>query len=256
MLCNYTLKAYIILDMYRGGILNIFKRFIPRLIIVLVMCIISAIGIFTEKNLTANKEISQNRKIVIIDAGHGGFDGGAVADDGTVEKDINLKISHKLSTMLQFSGIDVIMTRTEDIGTDNTDSKIIANRKKSDLQNRLALMEKYPQALYISVHLNKFTTSAASGTQVFYTKNFPEASKLGQSVQDSVVKMLQPENKRVIKQGTSGTFLLHNAKIPAIIIECGFISNYNELIKLKKEEYQSQIAFAIMGGVLDYINEI
>ena len=70
MLCNYTLKAYIILDMYRGGILNIFKRFIPRLIIVLVMCIISAIGIFTEKNLTANKEISQNRKIVIIDAGH------------------------------------------------------------------------------------------------------------------------------------------------------------------------------------------
>ncbi len=192
----------------------------------------------------------------MANASHGGFDGGAVASDGTVEKDINLNISKKLAKMLSLGGYDIIMTRNEDIGTDDTDSTVIAQRKKSDLRNRLALMEKYPDAIYISVHLNKFTTSAASGAQVFYSKNFEESAVLGQCIQNSVVKLLQPQNDRVIKQGTSSTFLLHNAKIPAIIIECGFLSNQNELSKLKNEDYQSQMAFAIAGGVIEYYGSV
>jgi len=227
------------------------KRFSSRLIILLVLCLISSVGIITEKTINTSKKI-ESRNVVIIDAGHGGLDGGAVAEDGTVEKGINLNIAKKLSSILDFYGYDTIMTRTEDVGTDSTDSDVIAQRKKSDLRNRLALMEKYPNAIYISVHLNKFTTSAASGTQVFYSKNFEESAVLGQSIQDSVVKLLQPQNDRVIKQGTDSTFLLHNAKIPAIIIECGFLSNKNELIKLKNEEYQSQMAFAVAGGVIEY----
>lgn len=190
----------------------------------------------------------------MVNSAHGGFDGGAVANDGTNEKDINLEISLKLAEILRLNGFKVIMTRTEDTGTD-TISGSIATRKKNDLQNRLKLMEENPDALYISVHLNKFTTSAASGTQVFYTPNFKEAYNLSLLVQKSVVSMLQPENTRTVKQGTSSTYLLKNAKVPAIIVECGFLSNKLDLDKLKNTDYQSQMAFAIASGIMDFYTE-
>lgn len=192
------------------------------------------------------------RDIVLANSPHGGFDGGAVAADGTVEKDINLNIAAKLQKMLEIYGFDVIMTRTEDVGTDDNENDKIPSRKKSDLQNRLSLMNKYPDSIYVSVHLNKFTTTAASGAQVFYTRNFDEARTLGQKIQESIVSMLEPTNQRVIKQGTSATYLLHNAKVPAVIVECGFLSNKNDLKKLKNDEYRSQMAFAILGGILKY----
>lgn len=191
---------------------------------------------------------------VILDAGHGGFDGGAVAKDGTVEKDINLSITKKLAEMLRLNGCRVIMTRTSDSGTDDV-SGSVAVRKKNDLENRLLLMEKNPDAIYVSIHLNKFTTSAASGTQVFYTPNFKEAKQLSTAIQKRVVGMLQPENKRTVKQGTSSTYLLKNAKVPAVIVECGFLSNGYDLKKLKDETYQSQMAFAIASGITDYYIE-
>ncbi len=177
-----------------------------------------------------------------------------MASDGTAEKDINLEISLRLAEILRLNGFNVIMTRTEDSGTD-TISGSIATRKKNDLQNRLKLMEENPDALYISVHLNKFTTSAASGTQVFYTPNFKEAYNLSLLVQKSVVSMLQPENTRTVKQGTSSTYLLKNAKVPAIIVECGFLSNKSDLEKLKNTDYQSQMAFCIASGIMDFYTE-
>lgn len=195
-----------------------------------------------------------SRPTIIIDAGHGGFDGGAVASDGTVEKDINLSIAKKLCDMLNFNGYEVIMTRTEDIGTDSVDGSI-ASRKKSDLKNRLELMNKHSDSIYVSIHLNKFTTSAANGTQVFYSDNFDESIELGNCIQKSVVEKLQPDNKRVIKKGTPSTYILHNAKVPAVIVECGFLSNDTELKKLKDTEYQSQMAFAILGGILEFSNK-
>lgn len=228
------------------------KRFAFQISIVVFICLLGVFGMVHESIQTkANVEITPT---VIIDAGHGGFDGGAVASDGTNEKDINLEISLKLAEMLRLNGFKVIMTRTEDTGTD-TVSGSIAKRKKNDLQNRLKLMEENPDALYISVHLNKFTTSAASGTQVFYTPNFKEAYKLSLFVQKSVVNMLQPENTRTVKQGTSSTYLLKNAKVPAIIVECGFLSNKSDLEKLKTEDYQSQMAFAIASGIMEFYTE-
>lgn len=189
---------------------------------------------------------------VIIDAGHGGFDGGAVANDGTVEKDINLNISLMLCDMLKYSGYNVIMTRTDDTATDDILTAKIPSRKKSDLQNRLKLMDDNPDAVYVSIHLNKFTTSAANGAQVFYSGNFSESAALGEYIQSSIVSKLQPENNRVIKKGTSSTYLLYNAKVPAVIVECGFLSNTSELIKLKDEKYQSKMAFCIACGISDF----
>ncbi len=175
-----------------------------------------------------------------------------MASDGTVEKDINLQITLKVADLLKFNGYDVILTRTDDSGTEDDSSSTIPKRKKSDLNNRLKIMQENPDAIYVSIHLNKFTTSAASGTQVFYTPNFSDAKSLAECVQKNVTALLQPENTRVIKQGTSSTYLLKNAKVPAVIVECGFLSNKAELEKLKSEEYQSQMAFAVAGGIINF----
>ena len=156
--------------------------------------------------------------------------------------------------MLKLSGFDVVMTRTDDIGTDSTEASQIALRKKSDLKNRLALMEKYPDSVYISIHLNKFTTSAANGAQVFYSKNRKESADIAKAVQNSIKQQLQPYNTRVVKQGTSATYLLHNATVPTIIVECGFLSNKSDLEKLKTEQYQKQMAFSVLCGVLNFFD--
>ena len=193
-------------------------------------------------------------KTVILDAGHGGFDGGAVAEDGTSEKNINLNIALTVGDMLSLNGVRVIYTRTEDTGTEDDSGEDIRNRKRSDLNNRLKVMEENPEAVFVSVHLNKFTTSKVSGAQVFYSDNFEESRVIGNLIQTSIKERLQSENDRVIKKATADTFLLHKAVVPAVIVECGFLSNKDELELLKSEEYQAKMAFAIFCGINDYLN--
>lgn len=177
-----------------------------------------------------------------------------MASDGTVEKDINLNICLSLSEMLRSSGFEVIMTRTSDTSTeDNTQSKI-ASRKRNDLNNRLLLMKKYPSAVFVSVHLNKFTTSAASGSQVFYSGKTEQSKLLGEKIQSKIISLLQPENSRVNKQATSSTFLLYYATVPAVLVECGFLSNASDLKQLKNEEYQQKMAFCIYCGISEYFS--
>ena len=231
--------------------MNVLKKITPQLVLLSLIFIIGIFG-FVKSEVLPASTTAQYSKTVIIDAGHGGFDGGASAADGTVEKDINLSIAQKVATMLKINGYNVIMTRTKDTGTEDNESDAIAKRKKSDLNNRLQIMKNNPDAIYVSIHLNKFTTSAANGAQVFYTKNYKEASVLANHVQTNIVKLLQPDNTRVVKQGTDSTFLLKNAAVPAIIVECGFLSNKAELEKLKSDDYQSQMAFAICGGIINF----
>lgn len=192
--------------------------------------------------------------VIIIDAGHGEFDGGAVADDGTLEKDINLKISLKLRQIMQANGYKVIMTRTTDSGTDYTETTDIKSRKTKDMKNRLKLMNTTENAIYVSIHLNKFNSKSAKGAQVFYSPNENGSKELGGFIQKNIVDMLQNDNDRVIKQGSKNTYLLYYAEKPAVIVECGFISNNEELILLKDDVYQSKMAFAISCGILDYID--
>ena len=201
----------------------------------------------------------KQKSVVLANSGHGGFDGGAVAPDGTVEKDINLEISKRLCAFLKLQGFEVLMTRTEDSGTDvstdDVENATIASRKKSDLRNRLELMEDYPDAIFVSVHLNKFTTSTANGSQIFYSGTTAESARLGEHIRASIVELLQPYNKRVNKQATSGTYLLYNATVPAVLVECGFLSNEKDLQLLKTEEYQDKMAFCIFCGITDYLTE-
>lgn len=195
---------------------------------------------------------AENEKTVIVDAGHGGFDGGAVADDGTPEKDINLSIALKLSALLKLHGYNVIMTRTTDTGTELDSSESIAKRKKSDMGERLRIINENPEAIFVSIHLNKFTTSSAVGAQVFYSPNDARSVQLGSSLQKAIKSLLQAENERTIKKATKSTYLLYKANIPAVIVECGFLSNKRELELLKTDEYRSKMAFAVLCGILNY----
>lgn len=225
------------------------KKYSFQFSMLAIICVLCSVFTVISKTSSSNI-IKGEEKTVIIDPGHGGYDGGAVAEDGTVEKNINLAISLRLRDFLEFEGYKTVMTRSTDVDTDDPDSE--KYNKKNDLEARLELMRKYPDAIYVSIHLNKFTSSAAHGAQVFYSPGFKEAEELGESIQSSVSSKLQNDNSRAIKKGTKSTYLLYNAKIPAVIVECGFISNEYELKKLKSEEYQSQMAFAVFCGIQDY----
>ena len=175
-----------------------------------------------------------------------------MANDGTVEKNINLEITLILSEFLKSNGYEVILTRESDVSTDDVETNKISTRKKSDLKNRLELMNDYPNAVFVSIHLNKFTTSSANGSQIFYSAKCEESKVLGDSIQKKIVSMLQPYNTRVNKKAASSTYILYNATIPAVLVECGFISNTAELEKLKTEEYQTKMAFCIFCGINEY----
>ena len=194
------------------------------------------------------------QKTVIVDAGHGGDDGGAIGIDGTVEKDINLDIALKLEKILKFYGFNVIMTRTQDVMTCDDGLDSLRKRKISDIHNRFELMRKNPDAIFISVHQNKFEDSSQHGTQVFYSGNDERSKELSEAIQTSVTLTLQRKNDRVVKKSGSGIYLLYHAKIPAVLVECGFISNSDEVKKLKDESYRMKLAILIADGLLKYLS--
>ena len=218
--------------------------------LVITVCVMT----FKNASIISTWNKSSDTQTIIVDAGHGGFDGGAVAPDGTVEKDINLKISNLIADMLKMSGYNVVLTRGTDVSTDDVETNSIAIKKKSDLKNRLELMADYPDAIFVSIHLNKFTTSAARGSQVFYSAKFDESKELGESIQRSIINLLQHESTRVNKQATSSTYLLYNAKIPAVLVECGFLSNKQELELLKTTDYQKKMAFCCFLGITEFLS--
>ena len=150
-------------------------------------------------------------------------------------------------------GYDIIMTRETDCAI-NTEGDSIRTKKISDMKNRLKLMKNHPEAEFVSIHLNKYSTSEPKGLQVFYSPNDENSFKLAQNIQESVKNILQKENHRKIKKATSDAYLLDNAPIPAVIIECGFLSNANDLENLTNTEYQQKLAFACFCGIISNNN--
>ena len=235
--------------------------YLKKLIYVVLPLIISVlifICTLTLRNpISAVKSTKQNanQPIVIIDAGHGGFDGGAVSDDGTVEKDINLSIALYLQEYLAIFNIKTIMIRETDCSVEDNGLNTIRQKKTSDLHNRIKIMEETDNAIFVSIHQNKFPDGKYSGTQVFYSpKTKDESQVLAQTIQDYIVNTLQKDNKRQIKECGTSVFLMYNAVKPAVLVECGFLSNYEETQKLKSSEYQKKIAFCIAMGIQNYLS--
>ena len=198
------------------------------------------------------KKDTTKRQTVIIDAGHGGFDGGATAPDGTTEKDINLAVSLKLKKILTLYGYDVIMLRDTDTAL-NTEGDTTRSKKRSDIINRYAVMDANPDSIYLCIHQNNFSASYCHGAQMFYCKSTDGSKELAECIQTSL-KAVQPDNDRVIKPCTDDVYLIYNAKTTALLVECGFLSNRDDLLNLKNEEYQMKLAFAISSGLNNYMN--
>ena len=215
----------------------------------IILLIISCISI---SSIPTVKEQDYNEFTIIIDAGHGGEDGGAVAFDGTYEKDINLQIATKLNEFLSLLGYNTHMVRTEDLALHNDGLDTIRARKNSDLKNRLKLMDIYKQCYYVSIHQNKYDDSDIWGAQVFYSPNNSQSKELAEILQATIVNNLQPENHRKIKPSGTNIFILYNAIKPAVMIECGFVSNVNDLYNLKDNLYQNKLAFTISQAVVNY----
>ncbi|SHE72060.1 MULTISPECIES: N-acetylmuramoyl-L-alanine amidase CwlD [Caloramator] len=189
-------------------------------------------------------------KVVIIDAGHGGIDPGAIGRDGTIEKDINLNIAQKLKGYLEDAGYTCIMIREIDEGLYSEYGRI-RDKKNEDLRNRKQFIKKYKADLFISIHLNFFPESQYYGAQVFYPKNDTESEKIAKLIQQELIKTLNRGNKREAK-GTNDIYVIRDNQIPSILIECGFLSNYEEEQLLKSEIYQNKIAWAIFKGISSY----
>ena len=210
------------------------------------------IEIFIDKNLETTSSIPDNSYTVIIDAGHGGEDGGAVAYDGSLEKNFNLDIALRLQKILELYGFNVIMTRTEDKMTCDDNLKTQRQKKISDIRNRLEIINKFSNAIFVSIHQNKFSDSRQEGTQVFYSPVNLNSKKLADYIQNAVVANLQKNNKRKTKKSGTEIFLLYHSTIPAVMVECGFLSNSNDLSLLKTDDYKNQIATLVADGIINY----
>ena len=219
-------------------------------------CAFTALGIWLVQHAAQYAAANPSNcpdPVILLDAGHGGEDGGAVGLDGVVEKDLNLSIALKLDTFLRAMGYQTILTRTTDTDLHDAAASTVRDRKTTDIHNRFAMQEALrDKDLFVSIHMNKFPGGGAHGTQVFYSKNTPSSAVLAQSIQRSVIRLVQPENTRQIKPSGDSIYLLYYAKRPAVLVECGFISNAEEAARLQQDEYQNLMAFAIACGVLEY----
>lgn len=186
---------------------------------------------------------AMDRELIILDPGHGGEDPGAVGLDGVFEKDLNLSVALRLRDLLIFNGYEVVMTRSDDRLLYDPD--LSTSHKVQDLATRLDYGKLYPNATFISIHMNKFPDSDCSGLQVYYSGNNPLSQSIADSIEKEYMKMLPESKERACKQATSSIFILHRIEIPAVLVECGFLSNQTENELLQSAEYQKKLAVSI-----------
>lgn len=198
--------------------------------------------------------VKDEEKVFILDAGHGGEDCGTIGVNGMYEKNLNFEITQQLGRCLSDMGFKVVYTRTRDALLYTEEENIKGLRKIYDLKNRARIVEDYKNAVFISIHMNSFSDARYSGLQVFYGLQDKSSISLAAAIQARVKRDLQPKNQRKIRSG-EGIYLMENLSCPAILIECGFLSNAEECQKLCEKEYQKQLCFAILCGIIDLKTE-
>ena len=186
-----------------------------------------------------------SKKVVLIDAGHGGFDPGKVSGSD-LEKDINLAISQKLQSYLELGDSTVFMTRVDD--------SVLSHTKRGDMYSRKLLANTSRADIFISIHQNSYQTSGVKGAQVFYFNSSDNSKKLAQRIQDKINEFADPGNIRQPKENSS-YYVLKQTTMPAVIVECGFLTNPSEKLKLVDPDYQERLAWAIYMGVVEYFSE-
>lgn len=198
---------------------------------------------------TASDSKENKIRTVVIDAGHGGIDGGAVSVLGDEEKGINLAISLKLRDKLKDRGIAVVMTRETDAGLYGESDR---NKKVADMKARCSLINEVNPDLMVSVHQNNYSSEGVKGAQVFYYSHSVEGEKAAVILQNHLREQLDKNNERKAKKNDN-YYILINVKCPAVIAECGFLSNYSEAQLLKSDDYQEKVAQALCDGICEYL---
>lgn len=188
--------------------------------------------------------------VLVIDPGHGGFDGGAVADDGTVEAQLNLAVALQIEEIARLVGTETVMTRREDTALDGPEADSVRQRKVSDLKNRAALANGVPGGVLVSIHQNSLPeVKSVHGAQVFCN---PDGQALAQALQEALNSAVNDRPKES-KPAGSGIYLLNSAEIPAVLVECGFLSNQEETALLKTPAYQTRLAVTVFAAVREHL---
>ena len=191
-------------------------------------------------------------RTVVIDPGHGGQDGGAVAADGTAESEINLAVALRLEQLLRFAGVPTEMTRREDVMVCDPELDTMRQRKVSDIRNRVDLVNGIPGAVLLSVHQNSLPSSPEThGAQAFRNRA-PEAEALAQTLQDVLNAVVNTHRAKEPKQISGSIYLMNHVTVPAVLVECGFLSNAEETLRLRQADYQMTLAVTIAAGYLQW----
>lgn len=194
------------------------------------------------------------RPTVVIDPGHGGEDGGAVAPDGTEEAEINLAVAQRLDMVLRFMGEETLLLRDSDVSLHDPSASTIREKKVSDIHNRVDAVNALENARLISIHQNFFPSSKYHGAQVFYGGN-PLGQPWAERTRENLRGCLDPENKREVKPIDRNIYLMNHISCPALLIECGFLSNPEERCMLKDANYQTSLAVVIAGSYVQSTQE-
>jgi len=191
-----------------------------------------------------------NFPVLIIDPGHGGEDGGAIGVDGTIEAQINLEIARKAAEFANMMGYKVVMTRIEDISIHDSDADTLRQKKVSDLKNRVSLCEQIDNGILLSIHQNSFPeATAVQGAQVFYN-DIEGSRELAYTIQHALNQYVNIGHTKEAKYIGENSYLMKNVSCPAVLVECGFLSNPTECKMLNSEEHQNRIVFTVIGSLI------
>lgn len=218
--------------------------------VVLCICLVlsGVLLVRTADSLHAVERMISPRPCLIIDPGHGGIDGGAVAFNGVRESDINLAIALKLRDLADFFGVDTALTRTDD----SSQSDSASYSEHEDLVHRTELINAVSNGVLISIHQNFFPTSQPSGAQVLYAAG-ERSRALGTRTHGNLVTALQPSNRRLAEPAPDRLYITSHVTCPAILVECGFLSNLNDLDQLARDPYQTSLAAVLLASFLQFI---
>ena len=232
------------------------KQFLRRRIGVL-LCIVgfftilSAVSVFLQKPAQEASANTAGARTLIIDPGHGGEDGGAVAPDGTQEADVNLSISLRLNALARLCGVPTVLTRSSANIDYPTDAGTIAARKTADQRKRVEVINQMSDGVLISIHQNWYPAASPHGAQVLYSKT-AESQEFGSMLHEQLLRALDIENRRVAAPISDDIFLMRNVHCPAVLVECGFLSNPQELIQLKDPNYEMKLSMVMLSAYLQY----
>lgn len=226
-------------------------KFVPFYALIFMCCLV--LTLFGSHAVKVMTEITplENRHCIIIDAGHGGVDGGATSCSGILESNLNLQISLRLNDLLHLLGYDTYMIRTDDRSV-YIQGETIAAKKVSDLNERVRIVNEKEKTLLLSIHQNHFSDERYFGAQVFYNQN-TQSKTLASLLQAEFKEQLQPENNRTVKRADN-VYLMEHVDCCAVLIECGFLSNIEEEARLRKGSYQKKLSCIIAATVANFLD--